>query len=59
VLSCKRGIAVPLQKLGKKGITGFLQIPAGKCNLVYQSFDGPEPTPSMANMLLDDITISN
>jgi hypothetical protein len=25
----------------------------------YQSFDGPEPTPSMANMPLDNITISN
>jgi hypothetical protein len=25
----------------------------------YQSFDGPEPIPSMANMPLDDITISN
>jgi hypothetical protein len=24
----------------------------------YQSFYGPEPTPNMANMLLDDITIS-
>jgi hypothetical protein len=25
----------------------------------YQSFDCPESTPSMANMPLDDITISN
>jgi hypothetical protein len=25
----------------------------------YQSFDGPAPIPSMANMPLDDITIRN
>jgi hypothetical protein len=32
-LSCRSGITVPLQKLGKKGITGFPRIPAGKRNL--------------------------
>jgi hypothetical protein len=32
-LSCKSRITVPLQKLEKNGISGFLRIPAGKCNL--------------------------
>ena len=35
-LSCRSGITVPLQKLEKEGITGFLKIPAGKLNLAEE-----------------------